>query len=219
MKVTFSVLVAGLSGKSGDVVASRWKGIPFFRQRVVPANPQSTAQMAQRNRNTTKVWMWQEQLPLQRQAWEAFVQGQALSAFNGFVGANKVDPMADTGLILSPFNPDVDPVADFAFTDATGQIIQLDWTDPSIANSEVLAYVMLQDPLPAGKMSRDDFPSIPDLQTGQEDADTAVWLSDQVDTAGDYLCYAALYDPTVNVGKINGVNGISKSFFQKLTVA
>ena len=48
MKVTLSPLVAGLSGKAADAVAASWKGRQYVRKHVIPANPQTAAQIAWR---------------------------------------------------------------------------------------------------------------------------------------------------------------------------
>jgi len=48
VKLTLSVLIAGLSGSAGDVTTAVWKGRPYARRRVIPANPQSAAQVIQR---------------------------------------------------------------------------------------------------------------------------------------------------------------------------
>ena len=44
-KVTGGLLSLSSSGSIADTLTfSKWKGRPYVRQRVVPANPQSTAQ-------------------------------------------------------------------------------------------------------------------------------------------------------------------------------
>ncbi|MDD4919029.1 MAG: DUF6266 family protein, partial [candidate division Zixibacteria bacterium] len=48
MKITPSVLIGSLSGSSGDVTASTWKGRGYARKRVTPANPNTENQQAQR---------------------------------------------------------------------------------------------------------------------------------------------------------------------------
>lgn len=218
MKAIPSVAFASFSGKAGPVVAANWKGIQYIRSYVIPANPQSTAQIVQRNRNTCKVWMWQELSVLWRQAWAAFIAGEAQSDFNAFVGFNKVDPMADPGLIASPFNPDVDPIDDFAFVDAGSQVVNLTWTDPTIPNSKVLVFVHEQMALPATLMTRDDFPAGDLIQCAEVAADAATWSSEAMGTGSIVMCYAAFYDPTVALKKFMDVNGISKSAFTKLPV-
>lgn len=48
MKITTSAIIGSLSGSSGDVTASSWKGRGYVRRRVTPKNPKSVAQTAQR---------------------------------------------------------------------------------------------------------------------------------------------------------------------------
>ena len=219
MKITPSPLVSRLTGSAAGVTCASWRGINFARAKVIPANPRSVAQRVQRNRNTAKVWTWQDLQTKIRNAWAAAASGKPMSGFNLFGKQNKVDPMADAGLVLAPFNRYVDPVSDFAFTDAGGQVINLAWTDPAIASSTVEMFLIRQTALPALLMTRDDFPTSPDVQTQSLDADLETMDSDPVSTGGVYLCYAALYDPTANPATPDGINGLSKPYFLKLTVA
>ena len=60
------------SGKLGDaLVYFNWKGINCVRSYVIPANPQSTAQLAQRNHMINAVLNWHltSHSALDRQAW------------------------------------------------------------------------------------------------------------------------------------------------------
>jgi len=90
-KVTAPLLSLGASGKiANTLVASVWKGIPYMRQYVVPANPQTTDQVAHRNAFTAAVAAWRNYITgaLAREAWRVWagIQSGAMSNFNGAVG-------------------------------------------------------------------------------------------------------------------------------------
>lgn len=50
-------ILGGVSGKVGGVVGGEWKGITYLRAHKTPANPQSTAQTAQRTKMAAIVAM------------------------------------------------------------------------------------------------------------------------------------------------------------------
>lgn len=90
-KVTAPLLSLGASGKiANTLVASVWKGIPYMRQYVVPANPKTVDQVAHRAAFTAAVAAWRTYITAadQREAWRVFagVQSGAQSNFNAAVG-------------------------------------------------------------------------------------------------------------------------------------
>lgn len=88
-KVTGALLSLGASGSiAKTLVASKWKGRPYFRQHVIPANPQSTAQTLTRDifRNLSSIWL---ALGTNQQApWDRFADGQVLTGRNAYIGKN-----------------------------------------------------------------------------------------------------------------------------------
>lgn len=89
-KLTAPLLSLGASGQiAKTMVAATWKGIPYMRQFVIPANPKTAAQVAQRASFTASVNAWRSYLTdaTVRAAWRVFagVQPSAQSAFNAAV--------------------------------------------------------------------------------------------------------------------------------------
>ncbi|MBA7619478.1 hypothetical protein ES703_26817 [subsurface metagenome] len=118
-RVTFSAMLSGASGKIGDVVASRWKGIAYFRRRVIPANPQSGDQCKQRHILKCALLLWQSVKVWTKPVWDYSVSGYALSGYNKFMdecmgalkaqftsGAQGAPPTHTTPAVtvLTPFN-------------------------------------------------------------------------------------------------------------------
>ena len=119
-KVSGPLLSLSASGKfANTMVAALWKGIPYMRQYVVPANPKSTAQVAHRALFTASVLIWQtiKTVAAMATAWnlEALVAADTLSGFNSFIknslGIAKTDP---DGSFISAFE-DTAGVASFDF--------------------------------------------------------------------------------------------------------
>lgn len=105
-KVTAPLLSFGASGSLANaLVMSKWKGRPYARQYVIPANPQSVAQTLTRDifRNLSSIWLAAGaavQLP-----WDTFAQGQVLTGRNSYIGKNLsiLRPEADMAKwIVSP---------------------------------------------------------------------------------------------------------------------
>lgn len=89
-RLTAPLLSFSASGQiAKTMVASTWKGIPYMRKYVVPANPKTVAQLAQRALMTAAVSAWKNYITdtTGRDAWHnlAGYQTSALSGFNLFV--------------------------------------------------------------------------------------------------------------------------------------
>lgn len=77
MKAKFGMVVVAGSGKIGGHVASRNRAGAYFRTKVTPVNPQSTAQLTARNRLGTRSQAWRGLTQAQRDAWNSAVQSFA----------------------------------------------------------------------------------------------------------------------------------------------
>ncbi len=73
MKAKFGAIVVAGSGKIGGHVASRNRAGAYFRTKVTPVNPQTSAQNTVRNRLTTLSQAWRGLTTAQRAAWNAAV--------------------------------------------------------------------------------------------------------------------------------------------------
>lgn len=77
MKAKFGAIVVAGSGKINGFVASRNRAGAYFRTKVTPVNPQSTAQLNVRNRLGTRSQAWRGLTDTQRSAWNAAVSSFA----------------------------------------------------------------------------------------------------------------------------------------------
>lgn len=77
MKAKFGALVVQGSGKLNGWVASHNRSGAYFRTKVTPVNPQSTAQLAVRNRLGTRSQAWRGLTDPQRSAWNGAVSSFA----------------------------------------------------------------------------------------------------------------------------------------------
>lgn len=118
-RVVFSALISAASGKIGDIVMSKWKGIPYARRRVIPSNPQSGDQCLQRYVLKMALLMWQSVKAWNKAPWDLAVTGYAWSGYNRFMdlcmhalepqftaGGVGVDPTwsACAITVLTPYN-------------------------------------------------------------------------------------------------------------------
>lgn len=79
----------GAKGAIGQtMVTSSWRGVPYMRRYVVPANPQTTAQQTTRTTFSMLREMWKIAPSLARVPWDAFATGRPLLGLNAFVGEN-----------------------------------------------------------------------------------------------------------------------------------
>lgn len=88
-KVTAPLLSLGGSGTIGGTVTfAKWRGVPYARQRVTPANPQTTAQQQTRNTFAMLREFWKRLEADGRNPWDAFATGRKFIGLNAFVGEN-----------------------------------------------------------------------------------------------------------------------------------
>lgn len=85
-KTTGPVLSLGGSGTIAKTLTySKWKGVPYVRQRVVPANPQTAEQQLTRGVFANASNIWKGAPSLFTAPWNRFAVGQPLSGRNAFM--------------------------------------------------------------------------------------------------------------------------------------
>lgn len=78
MKYTPSALVSEFSGKQGSTVASHNRFGPYFRNRTIPVNPNTTSQQNARNNLSVATKGWSSMTDAQRASWNTAAQGVTL---------------------------------------------------------------------------------------------------------------------------------------------
>ncbi len=133
---TGPLLSFGASGSiAKTVVFSKWKGRPYVRRHVIPANPQTAEQDKTRNVFTFASNMWKSAPTLLRSPWDRFATGQVLTGRNAWIGKNVSALRAVavmTNFIGSPGAKGGIAAASVTPTDATGQIITVAYVMPAI---------------------------------------------------------------------------------------
>jgi len=105
-KLTGPLLSFGADGQIGKaMVTAKWRGISYARQYVIPANPKTTAQQANRTRFAFFREMWKLAPSLVKEPFDAFATGRKFLGFNAFVGENNRITQGETDLqamLMSP---------------------------------------------------------------------------------------------------------------------
>jgi len=70
------------------MVFSRWRGIPYVRRHVIPANPNTTGQALTRNTFTMLTELWKVAGPLLVEPWGLYATGRKFLDRNAFIGQN-----------------------------------------------------------------------------------------------------------------------------------
>lgn len=153
-KVTGGLLSLSSSGSIADTLTySKWKGRPYVRQRVVPANPQSVAQTTTRSVFANANSIWKIAPTLLVSPWDRFATGQVLTGRNAFMGRWVEDNRGQAdldGLTWSPgAKGGLAPVSQ-VLTPGVGTM-QVDITEPAIPTGwtitrAVAAAIREQDP-------------------------------------------------------------------------
>jgi len=147
MKIIFSPLVAGFSGKTAHLVGASWKGIAYVRKLVTPANPQTAAQTAVRDSLTRCVELWRS-LDAKIKAWlDEYAVDYRMSGYNTFMSKCRADEQTPALLTVVPANPHVDAVSTLAFATGAGVSGDIDctWVDNAPAGCTLIAIVVRDD--------------------------------------------------------------------------
>jgi hypothetical protein len=129
MKYKTSVAFSSISGSSGDVTASSWKGVGYLRKRVVPKNPKTVAQVAVRAALTACTALYQGLPSLLKTFLNLLGTERMLSGFNVFTKANAAGERTNHYGVIVPSNTHVSNILGLtaAAGAAAGQIA-VGWT-------------------------------------------------------------------------------------------
>lgn len=105
-KVTAPLLSFGASGSvAKSVVFSKWKGRPYARRHVIPANPQTVGQTLTRDIFAWGGQVWKIMGPLGRGPWDRFATGQVLTGRNKFMGNFVAENRGESDLLSWNMSP------------------------------------------------------------------------------------------------------------------
>ncbi len=144
-RISFSPLIVEASGKVKDTVFSRWKGRPYIRSRVTPANPKTAAQTAVRESMARCVDLWQSLTADVKANWNTYASPFSISGYNAFVKANRALEQAGSILTVTNVSALLNGLDTLAATTgvASGEI-DLDWTGGSVG-ADKFAYVLSRE--------------------------------------------------------------------------
>lgn len=161
-KVDGPLFSFGASGSIADTMTfSRWKGRPYVRQHVIPANPKSAAQVGTRVMFKFLSQAWAGLSGAAKESWDARASARSYSAFNGYqqVGMSRwsegkapsqEDPAEEVLATAAPTAADVSgdgtertlSLTTPADTDQWGVVLYgADGESPTGAHSEAIAVV------------------------------------------------------------------------------
>ncbi len=98
-KVTAPLLSFGASGTIAKVQTyASWRGVPYARRHVIPANPRSTAQVLTRDIFANLEMRWKQGGTLMRAPWDRFAVGQKFTGRNQYLGKNIAATRGDSDM-------------------------------------------------------------------------------------------------------------------------
>ena len=89
-----------------QVVFSMWKGRPYFRTHVFPAQPRTPPQLAERAQMRLAVDYWRERVVTdpQRAEWAEIALGRLISGFNQFISQNRLSDITSPATATAGFS-------------------------------------------------------------------------------------------------------------------
>jgi|SRR5579864_1804720 len=115
------------------MVYSSWRGIPYTRKYVIPANPKSSGQQETRGVFSWGSATWKNAPTLLKAPWTAFAKGKAFTDRNAFLGQNTKALRTATTMANIVFSPGAGgglPPASITATGSAGHIA-IGTTNPS----------------------------------------------------------------------------------------
>lgn len=98
-KLTAPLLSFGASGTIAKVQTySTWRGVPYARRHVIPANPRTTGQVLTRDIFAAQENRWKRGGPIMRTPWDRFAVGQKFVGRNAYIGKNIAAMRGDADL-------------------------------------------------------------------------------------------------------------------------
>jgi hypothetical protein len=140
-KTTAPLLSFGAGGQIGKTqVYASWRGVPYARRYVIPANPNTLSQQATRGVFSWLNGTWKLMAAPVQAVWTAFAKGKPLTDRNAWIKSNLADlrgtdttPVTTiSALIASPGVNGGYAAAGMVLTDGTGHVIDVALTAPSI---------------------------------------------------------------------------------------
>lgn len=103
---TAPLLSFGASGQiAKTMVHASWRGVPYVRRHVVPANPQSTEQTKTRSVFGWLSNVWKNSPSAFQAPWTLFATGQPFTDRNAMIGRNTAAMRAGTDITAMVFSP------------------------------------------------------------------------------------------------------------------
>lgn len=169
--IIFAPIISEARGKVSDCVFSIWKGRPYIRQRVIPANPQSAAQTAVRESLARCVDLWQSIENQLKAVWNTYATGYRMSGFNKFMSQNRADEQVPDPLQVGVPNADIDPASSLTAVTGVGVSgdIDLTWAGGT-QGAGYYAYIL------ARQFTKDEFT--------MEDSDTTLFSAEAYTISG-----------------------------------
>lgn len=181
-------ILGSFSGKVGPVVGGSWKGIAYMKSYVIPANPQSTAQVAHRTKFKNFIAATKLILPTVINNYWEHLDAQ-MSGFNSFVKRN-FESVSSTGLLSATTKTtlgDLEGTSEVSATYYTSTgVLAVTWDDIPSGNGDstdnvlILAFdttdnslLLLSDAV----YTRGDQPSNDTIATGLTAGNIRVYLS------------------------------------------
>lgn len=135
------------------IVYSNWKGIPYARRWVQPANPNTSGQQAVRGVFKWLMQVWSYMPAAVQEAWNAYAEGQPMTGRNAFAKFNVSPLQGETDLTNFLFSPSArsGPIAggvtftpgnDLVTVDLVAPVLPAGWT----IVEAVAAAIRQQDP-------------------------------------------------------------------------
>lgn len=132
-KTSGPLLSLGARGTiAGTMTFASWRGVGYARQRVIPANPNSTGQQSTRNAFSYASALWKTAPALFLAPWDLFAQGQPLTGRNAYISSFVSNVRGETDLQAMVFSPGAKgglPPDSIAITAGSNQL-QVDFTNP-----------------------------------------------------------------------------------------
>ena len=140
-KLTFSPLIADIRGSAADAVFAGWKGRPYVRRKVIPANPKSPAQTKVRESLARIPPLWRSLDAALRARQNEYAVSYSMSGYNWFCKNNRKTEEDYHPYLVTPPTVTLPAPTGLVLADSSGGSCKVDWDDPGLG-ADVSVYVL-----------------------------------------------------------------------------
>lgn len=196
-RATGPLMSLGASGSvAKTIVFSHWKGRPYVREHVTPANPRSQSQVGGRAMMSflSKAWKDAVMTGAPQATWDTLAKQMVVSPFNAFTSRNRSNWTQFLAPIHEPADARTHTLSTLAAPTVTGGVGEISWSQVITTIAQGWGIAIFMSTTPAFTPAASDLKLVIDI-AGHSNGDTVTGLINKLPHGSNwYWSYANFTD-------------------------